>query len=145
MITRCDGCQAHSFRPKQHLLLSALLLAGCSTFSPKSLPDNFIVFFGASDAQLSLEAKDVVNQAALAIQQKHPARVIVAGEPKTVVAPGFNPRLADPRFEAVERALLAQGVDPKLLSRAALTDDQAKVGVTGNRRVEINLYQARAQ
>ena len=69
--------------------------------------------------------------AAEAIKSLHPSVVMVAGEPKTAAAP---------RFEAVETELMADGIDQKLLARATLTDLEAKVGPTDNRRVEIRLF-----
>jgi len=124
-------------------MTAAVLLAGCATMGSDRLPNNFNVFFAASTVELSPESKDVVHRAALAIKAKHPKQIVVAGEPMTVAAHGFDPKLAEPRFEVVERALIAEGIDSNMLSRAALTDVEARVGPTGNRRVEIRLYGTR--
>ncbi len=116
------------------------LMTGCTAMRPPQLSDTYLVFFDASNADLSPDAKAAIHRAAAAIKSKNPSHVIVAGEPKTVVAPGFNPKLAEPRFVAVEQALIAEGVSERVLARASLTDGEAKIGMTGNRRVEIRLF-----
>jgi len=99
----------------------------------------FIVFFPSDRVNLLLpDDKEIVRQAAESIKALHPSIVRIADEP--TVAGGANPRSADPRFEAVEAELIADGVDQKLLARAALTDLDAKVGPADNRRVEIRLF-----
>jgi hypothetical protein len=115
-------------------------LGGCAISGAPNFADSYNVFFQASDTSLSVEAREVVLRASEAIRSKHPKQVVVAGEPKTVSTPGFDTKFADPRFESVETELIADGMDSNLLARAALTDNEAKVGATGNRRVEIRLY-----
>jgi outer membrane protein OmpA-like peptidoglycan-associated protein len=118
-----------------------VFLAGCTSLAPTA--HTYVVFFNAKSVELSPEAKEVVNLAAAAARDTHPALVVIAGEPNTVTAPGYDPKLAEPRFIAVEQALVAAGVDPNTLARAELTDLEAKVGATGDRRVEIRMIKNR--
>ena len=119
------------------LMLAACAMTGMMGGGKRAL-DVYIVFFDAQSADLGGDAKLVVDKAAAAILRSHPAHVVIAGE-KTA-SRGFDPRLAEPRFAAVEQALIADGVSPKVLARAPLTDAEAKVGPTGKRRVEIRLF-----
>lgn len=123
------------------VVMALMFLAGCASIAPAA--HKYIVFFNAKSVELSPDAKEVVNLAAAAIRDTHPALVVVAGEPNTVTAPGYDPRLAEPRFMAVEQALAAAGVDSNTMARAELTDLEAKVGATGDRRVEIRLLKSR--
>jgi outer membrane protein OmpA-like peptidoglycan-associated protein len=118
--------------------ITLICLAGC--VSPAQPPRTFIVFFNAESAELTPTAKDIIARVSAAIVNTHPARVTIAGEPNTVTAPGYDPKLAEPRFIAIEQALIAAGVDSKIMERGALTDLEAKVGATGDRRVEIRLF-----
>ncbi len=118
-----------------------MFLAGCASLAPTT--HTYIIFFNAKSVELSPDAKEVVNLAAAAIRDTHPALVVIAGEPNTVIAPGYDPKLAEPRFIAVEQALVAAGVDPNTMARAELTDLEAKVGATGDRRVEIRIVKTR--
>jgi outer membrane protein OmpA-like peptidoglycan-associated protein len=110
------------------------LLAGCSTFMHEA-PAKYLVFFSASDTNLSPDARAVVDHAAAAIRGTHPDSVMIAAG----IATGDNLKLAQPRFDAVRAALVADGVSDDLIARSAIADASLSVGATGDQRVEIKL------
>ncbi|HEY2033853.1 MAG TPA: hypothetical protein VGH02_09235, partial [Rhizomicrobium sp.] len=61
--------------------------------------------------------------------------------PSTKIAPGYDPSLAEPRIEAVESTLIADGISKDRLVRASLTtkDVNVKADPSGAQRVEIRL------
>jgi hypothetical protein len=61
--------------------------------------------------------------------------------PSTKIAPGYDPSLAEPRIQAVEAALVADGVSEDRLVRASLTttDVNVKADASGAQRVEIRV------
>jgi outer membrane protein OmpA-like peptidoglycan-associated protein len=132
------------------LLLSACLLAlaGCSTMRSLHLaPDRaadrapvYIVFFHYDAAVLTPDARRIVDAAAASVRDTKPAVVELAGYAETSAMPGAR-HLADPRFNAVTDALIADGVDPRLLARVPLTDSEASLPATADRRVEIRLLE----
>ena len=88
------------------LALGALTLAACSLFEPGSdKAPAYIVFFHYDTAVLSPDARVIVDQAAQAIRDTHPAIVEVAGysDPS---GPKQSRHLAEPRMVAVEQALM---------------------------------------
>jgi outer membrane protein OmpA-like peptidoglycan-associated protein len=122
----------------KHSAILLLLIAGigaCTLFAKKGPPD-FDIFFSSGSVELSTEAHKVVDQAADAIRITKPTSVTIAAG----VLAGNNLKLAQPRFEAVRLALIADGVSTELIARAAIPDtDEKEVGGTGNQRVEIRL------
>jgi outer membrane protein OmpA-like peptidoglycan-associated protein len=122
----------------KHSAILLLLIAGlgaCSLFAKKG-PPVFVIFFSSGSVELSTEAHKVVDQAADAIRINKPASVTIAAG----VLAGNNLKLAQPRFDAVRLALIADGVSTELIARAAIPDtDEKEVGGTGNQRVEIRL------
>lgn len=122
------------FCPNPALFFSLLLLTGCSTFSGQA-PNNYIVFFADGTTALSAEARAIVNQAAAAIRSKRPSMVAIS----TGVA-GSNLQLAGPRFEAIQKALVADGVPADIIARATLPDPRENVTPIANQRAEIFLF-----
>jgi outer membrane protein OmpA-like peptidoglycan-associated protein len=122
----------------KHSAILLLLIAGlgaCTLFATKG-PPVFVIFFSSGSVELSTEAHKVVDQAADAIRINKPASVTIAAG----VLAGNNLKLAQPRFDAVRLALIADGVSTELIARAAIPDtDEKEVGGTGNQRVEIRL------
>jgi hypothetical protein len=110
------------------------LLGGCSTFMHEA-PANYVVFFSSSDTALSADARSVIDHAAAAIRATHPDSVMIAAG----VATGDNLKLAQPRFDAVRAALVADGVSGDLIARSSIADASLSVGATGDQRVEIRL------
>jgi len=120
-------------------ICSIVLLAGCSVFQPAPETDTFVLFFNPASATLTPEAKTEIDLAAAAIKQRHPAHVAIAAYRAPVRGDASNPKLADPRFDIVANALIADGVDTNILARTMLTDTDVKAGADGDRRVEILL------
>ena len=118
----------------------ALDLAGCKTAPPKpAAPQNYILFFRFDSADLSPDARAIVDQAAAGIKALKPSTVGIAGFSDKVGTKGYNQHLAERRIATVEGALTADGVDPKLYLKIPLGDSEPVIGGTGDRRVEIRL------
>jgi outer membrane protein OmpA-like peptidoglycan-associated protein len=115
------------------LLLAALLLIGCQSSS--TLPATFIVFFQSGSAELNADAQAAVARAAEAARTTGAAQVAIASG----VAQGDNLKLAEPRYLAVQRALIARGVAAGSIARASLPDAGVNSGPTADTRVEIIL------
>jgi outer membrane protein OmpA-like peptidoglycan-associated protein len=115
------------------LLLAALLLFGCQ--SAPTLPATFIVFFHSGSTELTAEAQSAIAQAAEAVRASQPSQVAIASG----VAQGDNLRLAEPRYLAVQRALVARGVAAGSIARSSLPDAGVNTGPTADTRVEIIL------
>lgn len=124
---------------KSIVAAALLVLAGCSLFHQGR--DNapvFVVFFRYDAAVLSPDARRVVDQAAAAVRDTRPATVELAGY-TDVTAARSSRHFATPRFDAVAEALIADGVDPKLLVRVPLPEAETVLSETADRRVEIRL------
>ena len=115
------------------LLLAALLLIGCQAAS--NLPATFIVFFPSGSTELNADAQAAIVRAAEAVRATRATQVAVASG----VAQGDNLKLAEPRYEAVQRALIARGVPAGSIARAALPSTGVNTGPTADTRVEIIL------
>ncbi len=120
-------------------LLVIPVLAGCALMRTPPVTNTFVMFFDLGSMVLSPAAKAEIDLAAEKIKATHPAHVAIAVYPKIIAEDGSNPRLADSRFDVVEGALVADGVDQRILARAMLTDLEVKAGPAGNRRIEIRL------
>jgi outer membrane protein OmpA-like peptidoglycan-associated protein len=116
------------------LSLALGLLGGCSSIMHEA-PAKYLVFFSSSNTVLSPDARAVVDHAAADIRATHPDSVMIAAGAAT----GDNLKLAQPRFDAVRAALLADGVSDDLIARSAIADASLSVGATGDQRVEIKL------
>jgi len=118
-----------------------LTLCGCGTFGMFSGPPPvYVVFFPDRTTTLTSDGQTIVTHAAQAAMAHGSQSVSIAG-PSTKVAPGYDPALAEPRMEAVEAALIAQGVARSRLIRASETTDgvNVKSDPSGAQRVEIRL------
>jgi outer membrane protein OmpA-like peptidoglycan-associated protein len=115
------------------LVLAALLLSACQAAAP--LPATFIVFFHSGSAELTPEAQAAIAQAADAARASHASGIAIASG----VAQGDNLRLAEPRYAAVQRALVARGVAAASIARSSLPDAGVNTGPTADTRVEIIL------
>jgi len=121
----------------RHLIvisIGLILLAGCAS-SVGEAPSSYMVFFQQSDAQLSVGARAVVDQAAFNVRSTHPAEVTIAVGNAT----NKDLRLADPRLLAVRQALIADGVPDQMIVPSAITGASVNVGETGDQRVVITL------
>ena len=126
---------------KVFVFVSLLALTGCGTMNfLSSPPPVYVVFFPDHDMALSGDALDIVRKAAADAKIKNADMVQITG-PSTKIAPGYDPSLAEPRMEAVEAALVADGVSKDRLVRASLTttDVNVKADASGAQRVEIRV------
>jgi hypothetical protein len=121
-------------RGKIIIVLVCLALAGCGTvhnivYGP---PSTFIVFFPVKSADLSPDAATIVKDAASVIARTHPQTVQIAAG----VSSGME--MSAPRFAAVRKALIDDGVSEDLIARSAIPDPKLDTG-TARQRVEIRL------
>jgi outer membrane protein OmpA-like peptidoglycan-associated protein len=106
---------------------------------------NFVVTFALGSSQLSAEAKKVLAEVAAVQMQAHAPVVSVAGFTDTLGNVDANVKLARHRADAVTVELTRLGVNPALISEAALgesklaVDTKDNVAEAKNRRVEITL------
>ena len=120
-------------------LLCAAALSGCATYTrvhdyvmgPQKV---FIVFFPVKSADLTPDAADIVKVAASQIQKQHPEAVQIAAG----VAPGGKMEMSAPRFEAVRKLLVDDGVPDDIIARSAIADPKLDTG-PARLRVEIRL------
>ena len=123
------------------VLISLFGLTGCGTMNfLSSSPPVYVVFFPDHATSLNGDATEIVRKAAADAKIKNADMVQITG-PSTKIAPGYDPSLAEPRMEAVEAALLEDGVAKNRLVRASLTttDVNVKVDPSGAQRVEIRV------
>ena len=118
------------------MLSVCLGLAGCGTvhdfvYGP---PTTFIVFFQDKSTDLTPDAVSIVKSAADAIRRQHPATVQIAAG----VAAGGNMEMSQPRFAAVRKQLVDDGVDEDVIARSAIPDPKLDTG-PARQRVEIRL------
>jgi outer membrane protein OmpA-like peptidoglycan-associated protein len=124
------------------LAVCVLAIAGCTMTKPAAkpqMPQTFLLFFPASSADLTPDAHAIVDQAAEKAKQLKPSTIAIAGYVYNVGDPKDNERMAARRVDAVEKAMVADGVDPKLFLRLPLGAPEDSVGQTGDRRIEIRL------
>jgi outer membrane protein OmpA-like peptidoglycan-associated protein len=110
------------------------LLAACS-LAQDHYSSTYIVFFPKGSSEVTSDAHTIIAQAVSAIKAIHPATVAIASG----VATGDNLRLAEPRYQAIQQALIAGGVPAALIAQSSLPDTKLDVGATGDTRVEILL------
>ena len=108
-------------------------LAACMTGGPP--PSTFVVFFSPNSSTLPPEAGAALDGAAAAVKRTHPAQVAIAAG----AARGNALALAEPRYEAVRKALTDRGVEQKLIARSSLPVEGGNLDATGYQRVEIIL------
>jgi hypothetical protein len=128
------------------LLIAVILpLGGCARvgvggdtpLAVADLPQNYIVFFDFGSSELDETAQGVIAQAAQGASQHQPTMIEIAG----FSGEGPNVRtspMANQRYAAVVAALVAQGLDSTLFTRAELMDEP-NLDDLAIRRVEIHL------
>ena len=92
--------------------------AACTT-AETTEPREFLVFFQTDKAELTPEAREVVEEAAAALRDAGPSKIVVEGE-----ADGHAARdgaLANQRAETVAQALAAAGMDPAAIEKGTHT------------------------
>jgi outer membrane protein OmpA-like peptidoglycan-associated protein len=117
-------------------VLLALCLGACALDHPNR-PANYVVFFRYDSAELNSAGRQIVDQAAAAAKSMPAKRIELAGYLDSATAAPASRHLSEPRFKAVEQALVADGIDPKLLVRAQLADTESALPETADRRIEI--------
>ncbi|MGC8533929.1 MAG: hypothetical protein ACP5QR_00185 [Rhizomicrobium sp.] len=132
------------FRPA--IIASALLLAGCSSLTspfaqPQKPPPAYVVFFPGHSTMLSANAKHIIADAATATTQSSNSLIEVSG-PSTKLAPGYDPRYAQPRINAVIDELLADGVPQNHIAEGSSLSSTLEADVTGDQRVVLHLVRA---
>ena len=110
-------------------------------------PGQYLVFFALNSASLPPEARQVVADAAADYRRSGQAQVTISGYTDTTGSPQYNQRLSEQRAEAVEAALVREGVPATSIITIARGEDDLLVptgeGVIepDNRRVEIMVPQ----
>ena len=117
-------------------VLLALCLCACASVHP-GRPANYVVFFRYDSAELNSAGRQIVDQAAAAAKAIPAAKIEIAGYLDSATAAPTSRRFSAPRFNAVEQALIADGIDPKLFVRAQLADTESALPGTADRRIEI--------
>jgi len=128
------------------LTIVVLAVAGCTMMKPKTastppapMPVVFLVFFHASSADLTPEARQVVDQAAAKVKVSPPTTVTIAGYTTDIAAEDASMQMARQRVKVVRDALVADGVDSKLFLDIPIGPANDNAGKTGDRRTEIRL------
>jgi OOP family OmpA-OmpF porin len=123
------------------IALAGLLLGlpACAARVAPVAPKTYLVFFHYDAADLTPEARQIVDQAAADIKTRKPSTVTIAGFTDKEGTQDYNKRLSERRIVAVEQALTGDGIDPKTFLRIPLGESEAMVGGTGDRRIEIRL------
>lgn len=109
------------------------------------LGNPYIVFFGFDKSGLDAKARGKVASLAAAIKRTHATEVIIAGHADRSGRTGYNQKLSDRRADAVVKALVAAGVSPGIIKRAAYGETQNRVQTKDgqreaqNRRVEMTV------
>jgi len=126
---------------KLSLFLCILALAACETMKPAPKPEEpskYVVFFPPSATSLTPEGREIVAKAAAHAKEMNPAYVQLAGYIGDGPTARTDKGLTERRYAAVEEAMTAQGLDPKLYLRVPLVDE-IPLPATAVRRVEIYL------
>ena len=118
------------------VLALALMAAGCATTRPAEVPQQYLVFFNFDSAALTDDTRAVVREAAANAKIGKPTRIEIAGYTGAGPDARTDNQLATQRFAVVEDALVAEGIDRAVLTRARLVDP-TPLPATAVRRVEI--------
>ena len=108
-------------------------------------PQRFVLFFGFDTAELSSEARLIVQEAALAVRQQRSVRIVVVGHTDTVGSRAYNQRLSERRALAVKNEMVAGGIDEEQITAIGRNfgDPIVRTGPgvrePQNRRAEIDL------
>ena len=126
------------------LLIAMVALAGCGLMKSKSsappaMPVIYLVFFHEWSAELTPEAKVIIDSAAARVKQKPPSTVSIAGYTYKDGSLEDNMALAKKRVSVVRDVLVADGVDPKLFLELPIGPADDEAGKIGDRRTEIRL------
>jgi len=115
---------------------------------PAAAPQTYTVYFDFNRADVSPEARSVIEQAAASARSGGATRIQVVGHTDTAGTPRYNDRLSASRAEAVRKALVAAGVPAgEIAARGVGENDLAVQTPNGvreprNRRVTIEAQRA---
>jgi len=115
---------------------------------PAPAPQTYTVYFDFNRADVSPEARSVIEQAAASARAGGATRIQVVGHTDTAGTPRYNDRLSASRAEAVRKALVAAGVPAgEIAARGVGENDLAVQTPNGvreprNRRVTIEAQRA---
>lgn len=108
-------------------------------------PVSYIMYFSQGSAELSVNSKNILLEALEAIALRSSTHVTVIGHSDSVGSVQYNDKLSARRAQAVVNAIVARGVDSKIIE----VTNQGKanplipapdgVSEPRNRRVEINI------
>jgi hypothetical protein len=101
-------------------------------------PQVYPVFFVGHSVVLTDDGRKIVATAAHAAKTMGVKMVQLAG-PSTQVTPHYDPGLAQPRIDLVEKELVADGVPREKIVLTSLPTDGAMVDTSGAQRVEIRV------
>jgi len=105
--------------------LAVLILAGCAS-EPPAEPSRFLIFFRADEATLTADAREIVATIGTAWRQRHPAKVVVAGNADGATA--HDATLADERAATVVRALVEAGIDANAIEKEPSAPPPGRTG-----------------
>jgi hypothetical protein len=128
------------------IIASALLLAGCSSLpnpfaQPHKPPPAYVVFFPGHSTMLSASMKHIIADVAAVAKQNSNDLVEVSG-PSTKLTPGYDPRYAQPRINAVINELLADGVLQSHIAQGSSLSSALEVDAAGDQRVVLHVVPA---
>ena len=110
-------------------------------------PGRYQVFFAFDSAELDPQARQTIREAADDWRRTGTAQISVVGHTDTSGSPDYNLRLSEQRADAVQSALIAEGVPAANITTAGagqndlLVPTAEGVRLAENRRVEIVLPQ----
>jgi outer membrane protein OmpA-like peptidoglycan-associated protein len=125
-------------RPLPALLLT-LSVAACTLFQPAAINRKFSVFFTERSAALDARAAGVISDAAQLANQFPGYNVTVAGYAGGRGVPEAELQLARQRAQVVENQLVADGVAPGRIRRAANAPASNAATPVESRRVDISI------
>jgi outer membrane protein OmpA-like peptidoglycan-associated protein len=121
------------------LVLSVLLLAGCSGFGYPTGAPRYVVFFEPFSAQLDEAAQKVLAEAAAAAKKQSDAPVTVIGYADPEGSAQTNRDLSRTRAGVVADALIKDGVSGPRIRRRAMGSVDYSLDSLESRRVEVVL------
>jgi outer membrane protein OmpA-like peptidoglycan-associated protein len=104
--------------------------------APSSVPQLYTVYFNFDSAALNEDTQPIIKEAAANAKLVRPVRIEIAGYTGLEADARTDDRLAAQRFNTVEQALVAEGLDRSLFARKAI-EDPIPLPATAVRRIEI--------
>lgn len=105
---------------------------------PNERPAAYVVFFQGHETSLSPDAKRIIAAVADEAKNRSGLQVEVSG-PSTRIVPGYDPRYAQPRIDAVMAELMADGVSRDRIAEGSSLTDTLKADINDDQRVEMRV------